>query len=715
MRFNDIYFVAGLVAVLGLIAPLATKHLLRDYNNQADSSGRRSLSGQFTKPVFILCIIWLSAIVVLIWFCGWSHRINDWLILISLSAGVGFGLAQYDFNVSLRKKITIQLIMAFIPPLLGFRLSVPYYNSIFIDALVTVLLILGLLNALSIMNFIDGFSALIIFLIAACFAVVFEAAIMFPNSAFYIVLTNTDAGSSSSGGWQMPADSVGVILALALCGASLAFFIFRKPSASTYMGDFGAVLLGYTLALLFIRMLNSLDDATPNPVVFLPLVLILPLLFASLHRDRMSLIRRQRLSIILIVTGHLPLWIPVGKHIYTSITSSNAIAPVPDDPIFMAYAAIAVLSTIIWAAGVTHGRAIRGWTMRVLAEPIADILRVAVIVSFFVFATIAYLQIELFEISYVIYSLMLTAILLIIQVTWWRNRVDSTGVIPRVVIFGNRLDYAKALQVFRKCEDLFGRRSIYRSQVDLASKHLRSTVSDHLSEGDTVLILNNIAKNKLIGIRSLGDLVFASDALLLRHINHKHTNKYWLQFLELFQNISHRLIALLIFIIFLPVFLLLMVLVKLSDPGPVFFSHTRVGRNEKPFTIYKFRSMRTDAPKYGESPINGTDSRLTKIGKILRKLSLDELPQLINVIRGDMRLVGPRPEMPFICNAYNEHERQRLEITPGITGLWQISPYRNAPIHDHVEYDLAYRKAQGPILDTAIMISTIISGIKSGC
>jgi lipopolysaccharide/colanic/teichoic acid biosynthesis glycosyltransferase len=124
--------------------------------------------------------------------------------------------------------------------------------------------------------------------------------------------------------------------------------------------------------------------------------------------------------------------------------------------------------------------------------------------------------------------------------------------------------------------------------------------------------------------------------------------------------------------------------------------------------------MRVDAAKYGESPTTSADARVTRVGRVIRKLSLDELPQLINVLRGDMRLVGPRPEMPFICSRYTPHQRQRLLVPPGVTGLWQISPHRNAPIHDHVEYDLAYANARGPILDVAVVIATVLSALKSG-
>src|SRR5690606_26694581 len=137
-------------------------------------------------------------------------------------------------------------------------------------------------------------------------------------------------------------------------------------------------------------------------------------------------------------------------------------------------------------------------------------------------------------------------------------------------------------------------------------------------------------------------------------------------------------------------FLLFWVLIKLDSEGPVVFKQKRVGLHGKEFSFYKFRTMKVDAPKYAHTPQDSSDPRITRVGRWLRRMSLDELPQLFNVFRGDMSLVGPRPEMPFIVEKYSALEKQRLEAKPGITGLWQISTFRGAPIHDHIEYDLFY-------------------------
>ncbi|HDR8393120.1 TPA: sugar transferase, partial [Bacillus cereus] len=134
-----------------------------------------------------------------------------------------------------------------------------------------------------------------------------------------------------------------------------------------------------------------------------------------------------------------------------------------------------------------------------------------------------------------------------------------------------------------------------------------------------------------------------------------------------------------------PIFLVVALLIKYEDPkGGVFFKQMRVGKDGKEFYMYKFRSMVTDAEerlqdllKYNE--VSGAmfkikeDPRITRIGKIIRKTSIDELPQLINVLKGDMSLVGPRPPLPREVKEYTTYDKQRLMVTPGCTGLWQVS------------------------------------------
>lgn len=173
-------------------------------------------------------------------------------------------------------------------------------------------------------------------------------------------------------------------------------------------------------------------------------------------------------------------------------------------------------------------------------------------------------------------------------------------------------------------------------------------------------------------------------------------------------------LALLALMLLWPVFLVISYLIRRDSEGPVFFKQERVGKDGKLFSMLKFRTMFTECPKYGNSPTSSDDPRITKIGKFLRKTSLDELPQILNVIRGEMSLVGPRPEMPFIVeNEYNEICRQRLRVKPGITGVWQISADRVREIHENISYDIFYLENRSLLLDIVIIIRTLIFAVSA--
>ena len=163
---------------------------------------------------------------------------------------------------------------------------------------------------------------------------------------------------------------------------------------------------------------------------------------------------------------------------------------------------------------------------------------------------------------------------------------------------------------------------------------------------------------------------------------------------------------------FAPLFVFVAALIKLDSEGPALFRQKRIGKDGEPFDIWKFRSMRVDAHPYARSPVGNSDPRLTKVGRVLRRLSIDELPQLVNVLKGEMSLLGPRPEMPYIVEQYGPLERQRLCIRPGITGLWQISPARAMPIHENLTYDLTYIENQCFGLDCVILLRTITAVIR---
>ena len=173
-----------------------------------------------------------------------------------------------------------------------------------------------------------------------------------------------------------------------------------------------------------------------------------------------------------------------------------------------------------------------------------------------------------------------------------------------------------------------------------------------------------------------------------------------------------------------PVLFAIALAVRLSGPGPVFFVQTRVGRGGRSFGMIKFRSMNPDAEELrtallGQSDRAGicfksrTDPRITPVGRILRRLSLDELPQIFNVLKGDMSLVGPRPALPEKVRAYPEAALERLSVLPGITGLWQVSGRAEVGFDDMVEMDLAYARNGRLSFDLTILLRTfraVVSG-----
>lgn len=168
-----------------------------------------------------------------------------------------------------------------------------------------------------------------------------------------------------------------------------------------------------------------------------------------------------------------------------------------------------------------------------------------------------------------------------------------------------------------------------------------------------------------------------------------------------------------------PLFLLLIILIKSEDGGPAFYSQERIGKNEKPFKMWKFRSMVVDADKMldkleDQNEIDGTmfkikdDPRITKIGHVIRKYSLDELPQLWNVLIGDMSLVGPRPPLPSEVEEYTDYDKQRLTVMPGCTGLWQVTRRSEADFDEMVWLDIVYINHSGLWEDLKLIIKTVL-------
>jgi lipopolysaccharide/colanic/teichoic acid biosynthesis glycosyltransferase len=157
-----------------------------------------------------------------------------------------------------------------------------------------------------------------------------------------------------------------------------------------------------------------------------------------------------------------------------------------------------------------------------------------------------------------------------------------------------------------------------------------------------------------------------------------------------------------------PLLLLIAALVRLTSPGPALFRQERVGENGRLFTIYKFRSMVEDAgDRLPAVHKDEADPRITLLGRFLRRTSLDELPQLVNVIKGDMSLVGPRPELPALVDRYEPWQRQRFAVPQGITGWWQVSGRSARPMHLHTADDVYYVKNYSLGLDLQILLRTI--------
>jgi exopolysaccharide biosynthesis polyprenyl glycosylphosphotransferase len=165
--------------------------------------------------------------------------------------------------------------------------------------------------------------------------------------------------------------------------------------------------------------------------------------------------------------------------------------------------------------------------------------------------------------------------------------------------------------------------------------------------------------------------------------------------------------ALLGLLLALPLFAYCALRIRLDSRGPVFFRQERVGRGGRRFEMWKFRTMHHDVERYAVAPRSADDSRVTAVGSWLRTTSLDELPQLWNVLRGEMSLVGPRPEMPFIVDGYDEWQRRRLAVKPGITGLWQILGRKDLPMHENLQYDFYYIRNRSLALDLSILIRTV--------
>jgi lipopolysaccharide/colanic/teichoic acid biosynthesis glycosyltransferase len=183
-------------------------------------------------------------------------------------------------------------------------------------------------------------------------------------------------------------------------------------------------------------------------------------------------------------------------------------------------------------------------------------------------------------------------------------------------------------------------------------------------------------------------------------------------FYRMIRRIIDLVVAVIGLMITAPLMGIITLWIKHDSAGPAIFTQQRVGLKGKLFTFYKFRTMRTDSDPYGFSPNNEEDPRVTRSGRFLRKFSLDELPQLFNILKGDMTLIGPRPLLPWQYEKWTDHQRRRCDVKPGLTGWAQVMG-RGAVTHeDKIELDLWYIDHANILLDFKILYLTLIKVLR---
>lgn len=175
------------------------------------------------------------------------------------------------------------------------------------------------------------------------------------------------------------------------------------------------------------------------------------------------------------------------------------------------------------------------------------------------------------------------------------------------------------------------------------------------------------------------------------------------------KHLLDKIFSFILLVILSPLFILIAILIKLDGKGPVFFIQQRVGKDNKLFNIYKFRTMVPDAINIGSGVYTEeNDPRITRTGRFLRKTSLDELPQLINILKGEMSFIGPRPTLAYQVEQYNDFQRKRLLVRPGVTGLAQVNGRNSLSWPERIEYDVKYVENYSLMLDFKILLKTFL-------
>ncbi len=194
----------------------------------------------------------------------------------------------------------------------------------------------------------------------------------------------------------------------------------------------------------------------------------------------------------------------------------------------------------------------------------------------------------------------------------------------------------------------------------------------------------------------------------------------------LLKRVMDFVFALFFLIIFSPIFIITALAIYIEDPGNIFYTQTRVGKNGREFQFYKFRSMVMNADKMKDKLLDKNESgdgvifkmkkdpRVTKVGRFIRRFSIDELPQLINVLKGDMSLVGPRPPLPKEVAEYSIADHKRLDVIPGITCIWQVSGRSDIPFEEQVELDKKYIREYNGIWSDLILLLKTVGAVLSG-
>jgi len=261
-----------------------------------------------------------------------------------------------------------------------------------------------------------------------------------------------------------------------------------------------------------------------------------------------------------------------------------------------------------------------------------------------------------------------------------KNQIRQLN-ISEVIVSTSRLEPQKVLDIITECES--------------------EGVEFKLVPGILELIASRISTDDIGGI----------PLLTVREIKLQGMNAMTKRLMDIF-------VSLFVLSILSPILLLVIVLIKLESRGPVLFSQTRMGKDGKTFKLYKFRSMISGAESMFESVVAQKggdiirfkakdDPRITLFGKILRKFSIDEIPQLINVLAGHMSLVGPRPPVPIEVERYTPWHKKRLRVRPGLTGLWQVSGRSELPFEDMVRLDIYYIENWSLWMDVRIILRTI--------